>query len=458
MNFRKNIMALVATVLLVGGASDALAKMDLEIKLTEPRWSFLLDNLPAASVDAQIKSNEGSFARKLQPMLSAQNYSAVLEAFASRPLADDSAALNVLRGQVSLQQKKYHQAVKAFDAALLKAPDLASAHQSISLAYMQQKQYAMAQKHLARCIELGVADAQVFGQLAYVNLQSAHPASAVWGYQQALFLQPDKEQWQRGLLYALQGAKAYTQAQGLLEELLLSHGSDADLWLQRSQLALQSKDYPNALSSLEVAIRLGAKAPEHHIVAAKLHLEHGSVDKSVQLLGNNLSELKHSERAQLVAANEQVVAWLIQQEYWAQAQTLLSRSNDIRTQLSSAENARLNMYQAKIELHKGQTQKAQQWLQKAIAENPSEGEALLSLADLYRADSRLDQAEQLYVRAQALEPFSERALLGQAQLEINRKDYRRAVGLLRKVLAKNPQRSDIRANIQALDQLLLQAS
>ena len=214
-------------------------KASISISMQEPKWEFLLQNQPTLQTQAQLAAGESGFARQIQPLLATQNYSAVMKAFESRDLASDSVALKQLRGQVLLSLKRYPEAEQALQAALKSMPDLALAHRSLSMVYLLQKQYEPARKHLRRSLELGVADVQVYGQLAYINLQLGQPGSAIAGYQTALLLEPDNTQWQQGLLYALINSQAFDQAQGLLDSMLKANPQSADLWLQRGQIALR---------------------------------------------------------------------------------------------------------------------------------------------------------------------------------------------------------------------------
>ncbi|WP_397472071.1 tetratricopeptide repeat protein, partial [Rheinheimera sp.] len=235
-SFLKTALVSAALSLLSAAASASNNPAGtLQVTLDDPVWQVMLNNNAIAQRTAAILPNEQSFARQLQPLLQQKNYQAIAELFRQRPLADDSTALQVLRGQVLLSLNRYDEAAKALQAALGKQPDLALAHQALSLVRMQQQQYALARPHLVAAINLGVADAQVYGQLAYINLKTAQPASAVAGYQQALLLEPDNSQWQQGLLYALIQSQAWSQAQAMLEQLLQQQPDNKALWLQRSQ-------------------------------------------------------------------------------------------------------------------------------------------------------------------------------------------------------------------------------
>lgn len=429
-----------------------IAQADLKLRLAEPQWTFILQNRPLASTEARLEPGERDFVQKIQPLLAEQSYEKVIAAFKDRPLADDSAALQLLRGQVLLSLKKYADAERALKAALQSMPDLALAHRSLSMVYMLQKDYTAARDHLIRSVELGVADAQVYGQLAFVNLQTAHAASAVAGYQQALFLDPENEQWQQGLLYALMNSGAMDQAGALVEQMLLKNGDKAELWLLRGQIFLQRQRPADALNSLEVALRLGENSPENQAMAAQLHLQHGSIPRAVDLLAGNVKRLNKSNAESLLSAIEQVVAWLAYRQDWAAVSRLLAATETQK--IPERYQARLNVYRAQQALQKGQTKKAREWLTQSIGIDPTLGDALLTLADLYRGQNRPEQAVIYYVRAEALPDYRERALLGRAQLEIDRESYREALELLRQVIQLNPGRNDVAGNIRSLEMLV----
>ncbi len=432
----------------------SLSRAEIHVQMADPEWEFLLDNRPLMETEAQLHAGERGFAKKIQPMLMEQDYAGVMNAFAERSIENDSAALRQLRGQVLLSLKKYDDAERALQAALQAMPDLALAHRSLSMVYMLKKEYAKARTHLQRSIELGVADAQVYGQLAFVNLQMGQGASAVAGYQQALFLDADNPQWQQGLLYALTNSGALDQAQALVEEMLQTDGDNAGLWLLRSHIALQRDKQKDALNSLEVAFSLGENTPENFAMAAQLHLQQGSSQRAVELLSSNLARMDAGNRESLLATVDQVMAWLAFQKKWKAVSQMLAGLDEVESaSITPFYQARFKVYRAQLALENDDGKQAKRWLTEALKADPTHGEALLALGDLYRRDHQPDQALMYLVRAEALPEFKEQALLSRAQLEIDRKAYPEALRLLRQVARLNPGRGDITANIRSLENL-----
>jgi len=427
---------------------------DINITLAAPTWDFILQNQPLAQKEARISPHERSFSKRIQPLLAQQKYQEVIAAFAQRLLTKDSAALCQLRGQVHLMLKQYDQAEQSLQQALRLAPNLALAHRSISMIYMVKKSYKQAQKHLTKTIELGVADAQVFGQLAYVNLQLNQSASAVAGYQYALFLEPSNQQWRQGLLYALLNSQAYDQAQALLEEMLPNNMDSSSLWLQRGQLALKQNRLPQAISSLEMAIQLGEKNVENLTTAVQLHIQAGSPQRAVAIMADNMATFLDKQAAKSIAAVDQISAWLVYQQNWQQLTTLLTAVAQSNVKLATSTQAKFDVYSAQLAISANNTDQAQHKLKQALKHDPSHGEALLTLASLVWQQHKDERAAIYYTRAQALSGYKERALLGHAQLEIDRKKYSTALSLLRQVIQFNPNRSDVLANIQSLENLV----
>lgn len=426
----------------------------LQVTLADPVWQLMLSNTAIAQRTAAIRPAEQSFARQLQPLLQRKDYQAIATLFQQRPLADDSSALQVLRGQVLLALQRYSEAAAALQAALKTQPDLALAHQAISLVYMQQQQYQHARPHLVAAINLGVADAQVYGQLAFINLQTAQPASAVAGYQQALLLQPDNNQWQQGLLYALIQSQAWSQAQAMLEQLLQQQPDSVALWLQRGQLALSQGNNKQALSSIEVALRLGENRADNLLLAAQLHLSSGSAGRGVSLLQQAIRAGADNNNWHTPLL--QAASYLSYQQQWPALRQLLKQGTVPLQQLSARQQSQLAQVKAQLATADKQPKQALQALQQAVALDPLSGEALLALAQWYETQGNIELASLNYSRAATIKAVQIPALQARAQLEINRQQYQTALRLLQQLLQLEPQRQDIADNIQSLQQLIRQ--
>lgn len=428
--------------------------LKVKLALTNPHWELAINNKLLSPLDVQIKPNEQGFAREIQPLMEENQYQAVADLFKKRELAHDGTALQLLRGQILLMLKDLPNAELAFKASLAAMPDLAKAHQGLSLLYMQQQHYNKAQQHLVRSIELGRADAQVYAQLGFIHVQKDQPWSAIAAYRQALMLQPEQVQYQKGLLFALIESGDLTQARVLLKELINTSPNDAQLWLQRGQIALQQGDQQQALTNIEIALKLTPNDQSNQLLAAQLHLNQGSSERAVELLKLVLGNLPSKQEKMALAVTLQTLNWLIVQQYWQLTEQLISQAKKIEAKFNPQQKAQFSVYSSQLAIEKGQLAIALKQLNKAIAIDPNLGDALLSLANLYHQKNQLTQARLMYIRAQSLPEFQLSAWLGLAQIEIDNQKYQEALTLLKKAFKAYPERQDLMTNIRALDKLV----
>jgi tetratricopeptide (TPR) repeat protein len=249
------------------------------------------------------------------------------------------------------------------------------------------------------------------------------------------------------LLYALTRAEALPQAQALAEQLLEKQSSSKELWMLRSQIALRQSKPLQALSSLESAISLGEEKAENLIIAAQLHLKHGSTERSVELLTSR-KVMNPSMTAQQQQAVIQTAALLAQNQQWDQLQTLLKASSN--SGIPAKAQAALSISQARMAIETGNHSGAEKALKSALRNDPTMGDALITLADLLRDQKRYQQAIMYYQRAEILPDLEERALLGRAQAHIEQSEYDEALRLLGQVVRKNPTRQDLHASMRSL--------
>lgn len=445
-NTSYKMLALAFTALL--GATN-LSADEINIKLAEPTWTFSVAN--NAVNPKSLKPAENSFVRDLQEQLKTKNYQAVNKQLQGFTSSEQSGAMLLLRGQIALALKDFTQAQKWLEQAAKKEPSLTSAHNGLALIYLTNNNFEQARPHLQASLEHGEQNSQIIGQLAYVNMQLGYSAAAVAGFRQAMFLDATNKEWQQGLLFSLIRSGALTQASAMLDKMLDKEPLNKELWMLRSQVALQSKDNLEALSSLESALTLGEKDPDNMMTAVQLHLTSGSTKRAVELLSApellNKSIKPHHQQELL-----QIASWLAAKGQWNDLQTLLTRSK--KQAVSKQLSAVLAVSEAKLAIHQGKLSTAEKALKKALKQAPTLGDALLEFAKLLKQQKRYTQAKQYYVRAEALPEYREQALLGRAKIAIDQNKYSEALHLVGTVAKENPKRTDLVATIESLKNLV----
>jgi tetratricopeptide (TPR) repeat protein len=317
------------------------------------------------------------------------------------------------------------------------------------LLYLRTERHDLALDHLEHAAELGLNTANLFGALGYLNQQAGSYWGAASAYEKALMLDHDNKAWQQGLLYAFSETRQHESALSLVDQMLTATPDDPGLWLFRSNFALLADDRASALASLETAIRLGNNDVANLQVAATLHLEQGSVSRGISLLQDGM------DQGIDYAFIDQALQWLVRAENWEGLADLLEAAQAVQDGFDSEQRSSLLTRQAHLDLHNDAETRAITSLQQALDLDPSNAEALLLLANIYRENRNFNQAELLYQRASAFDAYRENALISLAQLAIDQNNYQRALQVLSDVVRRNPSRSDLRRNIESLENLVL---
>jgi len=360
-----------------------------------------------------------------------------------------SAQLLLLTGQIYFQLERYQPAENAFRAALEVLPDFVRAHESLGLLLLRLERYDEAREQLTRAIELGMNTPNVYGALGYIHFKADDYWAATSAFEKAMMLDSQNTNWQRGLLQSLAQSDQYQSGRVLVEQMLLEAPDEPDLWVYRAHLSLLSNQRRQALTSLETAIRLGDRSVANLQACASLHLENGSVERAVELLDGAFGEGMEYRYI------DQAVALLTQRQEWDDIERLLDAVEPQSDELTDEEQSLLLTRRASVLDHDGNADGARDALENAVALDPANGDALMSLAQNYTARLDYNRADLLYQRASAFADYRENALISMAQLAIDQENYERALDLLRQVVANNPIRTDLQRNIDSLENLVL---
>lgn len=472
MTMKHVIMLLLAALV----ALQPVAAAELKVEL--PKLNFVLQSVdyPLLQREGQVLPSENEAIQKLSPLLNEGKTDQVLTVLRERfkdvtsaleagdPKGDlrqrvvvggafspskqgaISAAFVFFVGEVYQQQKNNAAAELAYKAALAAIPDYTRVHESLGILYLLTERYKEALPRLSRAVQLGLATPNLYGALGFANYKLENYFGAASAFQNALMLDAGNDQWERGLLASLYSSKQQEQGLALVDQLLKNRSNESDLWVYRSSLQLDAGRRQQALSSLEVALRLGNDDLANLQVAAVLQLEFGGVDRAVTLLRAGIGKGLEFRYV------DQIMQSLMAREQWAQLQRLLDEYKTV-SGLSDTQQSRLLLRRAALSQHNNDAAASKTQLQQAVTLDPGNAEALLLLGQLQHKDKNYAQAELLLQRATAYPLVAEAASLTLAQVAIDQHDYRKALKLLRDAHAVYPNRTDLAHNIETLESL-----
>ena len=431
-----------ATIFSLGSASAQGVKL-IEIPVVTPDLNQLFLNR-----EAKISIQEYPLAEQLKRLLKTTKYLPALKLL-NEYENKKSPALLLVEGQLLMQTEQWQQAESRFKQALLDIPDLLRGHLALATLYHRQEDYHKAQNSLSKAISLGASDANQYALLGYLHMQNNDPHSAVAAYQYALMLNADNDDIRKGLLFALINSHQINAARNLLSGMLTREPENSQLWLQRTNLAMQASDQQLALSSIEAALRLGEQKPSTKLLAMQLHLKQKSYVRALALS----IELLDDKQLSFTETNK-LLAWLVNENQWSYVQQILDNTTALAASASFSEKSRLLHYQGQLALNENDLAKAEKIWKQAMQIDAGNGDVLLALATLSMDKNRYAQAELYYQRAETLEEVKLSAMLGRSQLYIEQLDYISALILLQQTLSAYPHRYDLQKNIRILTNLV----
>ena len=448
MTTKQSTYSLLCTLLLTASLFTS-ATNAIEIALDAPRFSFVIENNLAAEQQEKLSPTESQLAQQLKPLLKTKDYAQVITLLEAHQSNERSAALWLITGQVHLALGHKKEAELALNNALLTAPNLVRVHRTLAALHIQQQQLKKAQNHLIRAIEGGMQDPQLFGQLAYINLNQGAPWSAIAGYQQALLLQPHHQPWKKGLLYALQQAGNHQAAFAMVNELLNTSPTDKNLWLQRAQITLALDLQSKAITSMEMALRHGETKSSNLLSTAQLHLANGSIERGADLLIR-----LNASNSVAFSQIEPAISWLINDEQLQPALRILKKMLNIN-KLSPLEQS---LYYATLgsATEQQSPKRALKYFKKSLALNPNQARVLIKLAQHYQQKQQHSRAELYYQRAEIFPNYKKQSLAGLAQLALNQQHYAKALTYLHKLKRLSNNTLAIEKNITIIKRLVAQ--
>lgn len=349
---------------------------------------------------------------------------------------DASAVFDYTLGTVLFQSGDTTNAIRHFEAAVSKFPDYERAWKNLGFAQVRDGHYADSIKPLARTIELGGADGEVFGLLGFAYLNSGRPVSAGAALQQALLFKPDDFNLQLYLLQAWVASAQYEPALKLLNELLSANPERSNLWTLLANIHVERDELPQAAVAYETLRRLGGATAENLLLLGDIYLAQEARDLALEAYLEGVKRDGGQDLNQALRAAQ----LLTSQGAWDEARTLMggirSTAGD---NLTGEPKLKLLKLEARVALATDRGDEAIAILEAISAGDPLDGEALLLAADYYAGAGQREKAEFRYDAASKLEGFEADAFVGLARLLVQAQEYRRAAEFLQKAQKIKPQ-------------------
>lgn len=411
--------------------------------------------LPLPISDPKVADSEVDLVRDLLELIKVQP-AAAAKSLQSQLKRDSSPALIFILGSLYLQSGEPDKAKVAYLEAIKRYPDYRRAHKNISIIYFQEKNFAKSIEHMTKAVSLGDQEAGNFGRLGFAYLQTEDYTAAESAYRNAMLMDPSVKDYKIGLAQALLSQGKNEQVIALMNSLLEKEPENEQLWLLQVNAYVALERYLDAAVNLEVIKAMEKANLENVEQLGKIYLLLEMYDQALIAYQSLLNGVAENKSTVITAAD-----LFIKTRNWNNAAELINGIEDAFN-LSNDEELQLLNMQAKIARAEGNEDRGAEILDKVIARNPNDGDALLELADYYanKASDLLDQVSELEkaekpeqaesVRMEAismteraelkldqakkLDAYERRALIKHGQLLAGQRRYNDALPYLRRAL------------------------
>jgi tetratricopeptide (TPR) repeat protein len=360
--------------------------------------------------------------------VAATNAAAASRLLASIDLTEASPAMDFAVGNLHFQSDRLEEAAASYEAALVKMPLFRQAMVNLGRVYLLQDTPDRASTLYRRLVADGQATGEILLLLGHALLLQDHPVSAENAYRQALLLDPGNRDALAGLTRCLLRQERVREATGLVKE-LLDAGPEADLWSLYVNALLASDRGEEAIVAAETARRLGQADADMLAALGDLYLNSGRPAEAVERYETAFANDSPSIPRMLLA-----VEGFLMLRRQGEAARLIARLDatldEFPESLDTRQKAARLRLKGELAAQQGRPEEAASIYADLLELDPLDGRTLILLGDLRRDAQRPEDALLSYERAARVAGYEAEALVRQAQLEVERGRFDRAVQLL----------------------------
>ena len=347
-----------------------------------------------------------------------------------------------LRGNSSRAEQFYLQAIEKY-------PAYVDAYIRMMEMYLTQEDCDKARSAGLRALELGGSNGFIFKGLGICHFIAENYNAALDAFRVARTFQPNDETTTYYLALSALNSGNSREAALLLDELIAADEANVSYYMLQVNAFLQEDDYESALQAMEIARRLGLLTSSNYGLLGSLFISKQMSEMALAVLLEGLSQSDSPDFRETIEQFDQLS---VLQDWDSSESFLLAIERAFDSNLNAGQRNILETRRAQIFLARDQRVEAADTLRQVVESSPTNGSALLSLAQLFRLEQDYEQAGIYYQRASNEEDVALSALTEYAQLAADREDWQLAIDLLTQATTVAPLEAvpTIEGNIRAL--------
>jgi tetratricopeptide (TPR) repeat protein len=386
-------------------------------------------------IEPKVPESEKKVLQEIVNALGAEQVDKAVALLESNGGPTASATFDFMLATIRSQRDQAEEAVAGFRTAVAKFPKFRRAWRNLGLLEFRAGRHEAAVRSFTKVVELGGADALMYGLMGYANSALERHLEAETAYRNAALLDPNTPDWKYGLARSLLKQRRFADAAALCENLIAATPDRAELWLLQAGAYLGLEKPAKAAENFELVDRLGKSTADSLNTLGDIYVREELFDLAVSAYVRSLDRAPDAKPERALRAARVMAS----RGALADVRTLLARIEaHPGATFDAAEKKDLLRLRARLAVAEGAGEEETKALQEIVALDPSDGDALLQLGRRAAKAGDTDRAALLYERAAAVEAFEADAKLAIAQLYVGQGRYVDALPHLRRAQAVKP--------------------
>ncbi len=432
--------------------SLAISLSPLELKIwNDPMFQkqFTQSYIAETDIEPRVTTDEREQMQKVLALISSDKMDEAARLLEKNRNKKANALYDFMLANIFFQQEDYDRAAEVYQTAVEKFPKFRRAWRNLGLIYVRQGKFKKALPALTQVVELGGSDALTYGLLGFAYSSVENNLSAETAYRMAILLDPVTMDWKMGLARSLFKQERYADAVAFCGHLISVQPGRVDLWMLQANAYIGLKQPLKAAENYELVDRLGKSTVDSLNMLGDIYINEELFEMAVNSYIHAMKKNKQGGAERAIRAAKV----LSSRGAFKETKRLIKRIEDLRgDRLDVNERKDLLKLRARLAVAEGAGDEEVRVLEKIVALDPLDGEALILLGEY---SSRVDENEKAvfyYERAEGIEKFEADAKVRHAQLLVRMGKYSEALPLLRRAQTLKP-RDDVQKYLEQVQRV-----
>ncbi|MCA8943665.1 MAG: tetratricopeptide repeat protein [Planctomycetes bacterium] len=360
-----------------------------------------------------------------------------------------SAVFDFTLGNILYQRDDFEGAAAAYEIAVQKHPRFRRAWGNLAQIQYTQGKYADAKRALTRVISFGGGDSVNYALLGVCHQKTDDYIAAESAFRMAIMLDPSAVNLRMALAETLFKQGRFEDAVALFEHLIAEEPDRSDLWMLQGEAYAMLNQPLKAAENFEFVDRLGGSTFASLSNLGDIYASQSLFDLSVQSYLRALEQKPDGDTTRAMRAAQ----YLSGHGAHAEMRVLLDGIESICGEHLDLEGKkRLLKLKARLAVAEGATEERAAELQKVVALDPLDGDALILLGRHYGEAGEVERAIVYFEQAANLEGFEAEASLRHGELLVKQNKFVEALPLLNKSYDLRP-REFVKKYIEDIERL-----